>query len=71
MKWCKQYFGDSSNPRIAYVSGEFRIIRSQSKNIWTGRVMSEQVWNIYQNGEKIDFALTLKEAKQSVERRMS
>lgn len=67
MKWSKEYFGDASNPRIAYVSGEFRIVRTQSKNIWTGRVMSEQVWNIFKNGEKIDYAFTLKQAKAIVE----
>lgn len=66
MKWSKEYFGSMSNPRIAYVSGEYRICRTQSKNMWTGRVMSEQVWNIYKDGEKIDWALTLKEAKALV-----
>ena len=70
MKWSKTYFGDSSNPRIAYVSGEYRIFRSQSRNIWTGRVMSEQVWYIFKNGEKVDYAFTLKEAKQMAERSM-
>ena len=68
MKWNKEYFGDASNPRIAYTSGEFRIVRSQSRNIFTGRVMIEQVWHIFRNGEKIDFGLTLKEAKAIVER---
>jgi len=67
MKFEKQYFGDRSNPRIAYVNGEYRIVKSQNKNIWTGRTMSEQVWNIFKNGEKVDFALTLKEAKAIVE----
>jgi hypothetical protein len=66
MKWSKEYFGSMSNPRIAYTSGEYRICRTQSKNIWTGRVMSEQVWNIYKDGEKIDWAPTLKEAKALV-----
>ena len=68
MKWSKEYFGDSSNTRIAYTSGDYKIVRSQSRNIFTGRVMSEQVWNIFYKGEKIDFALTLKEAKAIVER---
>ena len=67
MKWNKEYFGNISNQRIAYVYGNYRIVRSQSKNIWTGRVMSEQVWNIFKDGEKIDYAFTLKEAKQIVE----
>lgn len=68
MKWNKEYFGSESNPRIAYVSGDYRIVRSQSKNIWTGRVMSEQVWHIFKNCEKVDYAFTLKEAKAIVER---
>lgn len=68
MKWQKKYFGDASNPRIAYESGEFRIVRTQSRNMFTGRVMSEQVWHIFKNGEKIDYAFTLKEAKAIAER---
>lgn len=67
MKWKKQYFGRTSNRRIAYVSGEYRIVKTQSRNIWTGKVMSEQVWEIFFNGIKIGYELTLKEAKARVE----
>lgn len=67
MKWEKEYFGDSSNRRIAYVAENYRIFRTQSRNIWTGKVMSEQVWDIFRDGKKIGFELTLKEAKARVE----
>lgn len=67
MKWEKQYFGYTSNKRIAYVSGNYRIVRTQSKNIWTGKVMSEQEWEIFRDGKKLGFELTLKEAKARVE----
>ena len=68
MKWTKQYFGIGSNRRIAYVSGAYRIVRTQSKNIWTGKVMSEQVWEIFFNGIKIGYNFTLKEAKADAEK---
>lgn len=69
MKWTKRYLGYEWNPRIAYECGEYRIMKTRSKNIWTGKPMSDayQVWNIYKNGEKTDFCLTLREAKAKVE----
>lgn len=66
-KWNKEYIGDASNPRLAYTYGDFKVTRSQSRNMWTGRVMSEQVWHIFHKGNKIGFELTLKEAKKRVE----
>lgn len=38
------------------------------KNIFTGGVMSEAIWDIYDiNGTRIDYTITLKEAKKVVE----
>jgi len=67
MKWQRKYIGMESKRRTKYVSGNYHIIRTQSKNIWTGKVMSEQVWEIFFNGIKIGYELTLKEAKARVE----
>lgn len=67
-KWQKQKFGDSSNPRNAYVLGDYRIIRTRGRNIWTGKVMSEQVWEIFADGKKIGFEFTLRDAKEVVEK---
>ena len=69
MKWQRKYFGMESKRRTKYVSGNYHIIRTQSKNIWTGKVMSEQVWHIYQNGILLTWAYTLSEAKQWCENR--
>lgn len=38
------------------------------KNIFTGGVMSEAIWDIYDiNGTRIDYTITLKQAKEVVE----
>lgn len=66
-KWNKENVGDASNPRTAYTYGDFKVVRSQTRNIFTGRVMSEQVWHIFHKGKKLGFELTLKEAKKRVE----
>ncbi len=68
MKWQKQYFGKINNRRIAYVSEGYIIVRTQSRNIWTGKVMSEQDREIFFNRIKIGYALTLKEAKADAEK---
>ncbi len=46
-------------------------MRGNSKNIWTGKPMSEQVWNISKNGKKVGYGLTLKEAKADAEEMMT
>jgi hypothetical protein len=67
MKWKREYFG--RDQRIAYVSGEYRIIQTQDANMFTKRPMGHQNqrWEIFKNGEKIDWMLTLKDAKAYVE----
>lgn len=47
----------------------YRIVKDNGMNIFTGKPMSDAIWRIYnQNHEKVDFALTLKEAKALVEK---
>ena len=45
----------------------YRIVKNNGMNIFTGKPMSDAVWHIYKNHKKVDFALTLKEAKAVVE----
>lgn len=72
MKWTKTYPTDYwRDGRIKYVCGEYSIMRSNFKNGWTGKPMSEQVWYIYKNGEKVDYGITLKEAKSIAESKMA
>ena len=47
-----------------YVCGNVIIRKTHDTNIFTGKEMREQVWNIFVDGQNVDFALTLKEAKE-------
>jgi len=71
MKWEKTYPSNYLyDGRIKYTCGEFSIMKTNFKNMFSGKAMSEQYWEIYKDGEKIDFGFTLKEAKQIAEKMM-
>lgn len=73
LKWEKRYPSNYVyDGRIEYVCGEYSIMKTNSLNMWTGRPMSEQMWRIYHNGIPYKYdEITLKEAKQTVEKLMS
>ena len=71
MNWTKTYPDSYKyDGRIKYVCGEYSIMRGNEKNIWTGKPMSEQVWNIKKNGQEVGWGFTLKEAKAEAEAMM-
>lgn len=65
MKWTREY--DRYGNVVRYISGRYTIRRQNSTNIFTGKPMAEQYWDILRDGIKIDFAITLKEAKARAE----
>lgn len=74
MKWEKTYpSGWAMDGRIKYVCGEYSIMKTNSRNIFTGKPMSDanQVWRIRKNGEKVGHGYTLKEAKALAEEMMA
>ena len=48
-----------------YVCGNVTIQKTHGKNIFTGKEMSHQVYEIFCDGKKVGFELTLKEAKET------
>lgn len=71
MKWQRKATRNTAYDGVYdYVCGEYSIRKTQSKNGWTGKVMSDQVWIVYKNGERVDMGVTLKDAKMWAERLM-
>lgn len=71
MKWEKVYPTNYKyDGRIQYICGNYSIMKGNSKNIWTGKPMSDQVWHIKKDGEKVGYGHTLKEAKANAEEMM-
>lgn len=74
MKWERTYPDSYKyDGRIKYVCGEYSIMKTNCKNMFTGKVMSDanQTWNIYKNGTEVGYGYTLKEAKQIAEKMMA
>lgn len=65
MKWTRETDA-YGNPK-GYVSGCYRIRRQSGVNIFTSRPMADQCWDILKDNIKIDYAVTLKDAKAMVE----
>lgn len=62
MKWTKIVAGKYES------NMNWKIKKTHDHNIFTGREMSEQGWEIFdENNNKLDYAFTLKEAKRCAE----
>lgn len=68
MKWTKENYGYAHEGYHQYRCGSYVIRQTHSKNIFTGKEMghANQVWNIYKDGEKIDYGATFADAKRIV-----